>query len=165
MFMKGGFGEVSKFIDETLPAAERENLAPAYLAMLREMLGRIYFADFADQQQVTETEFLFLQDAVEAIGSLRNYGSPVFLDLVDYNHIESTGLQIAQAPGKNIVYLGCALLIAGIFLLFYLPQRRIWLWLSQDKLGTHILMAGMSNRNPRDFNAYFEQISEDFKRE
>lgn len=159
MFVKGGFSDVQTFIEQTLPAAERDKLAPAYLAMLREMLGRIYFAGLAEDSAVSNDDLLFLQDAVDAVGSLPNYGAPVYLSLTDYTHIESTGLQIARSPGKNIVYLGCALLIAGIFLLFYLPQRRLWLWLAQEGSNTTVLLAGMSNRNPRDFDLFFEQVS------
>ncbi len=156
MFMRGGFDEVRNFVENELPEAERDNLAPAYLGMLREMLARMYFtevvpdADPQDPQQVQ-----FLQDAVDAIGSLPRYGSPVFLKLTDFEHIQSTGLQIAKAPGKNTVYFGCLLLVIGVFLLFYLPQRRIWLWLEPDGDDSKVLMAGTSNRNPREFDAVF----------
>lgn len=160
MFVRGGFDEVRDFIEQSLPEAERETLAPAYLAMLREMLGRIYFnsLDLGAEETVSESQLLFLQDAIDAVGTLPRYGSPVYLSLVDYNHIESTGLQIARSPGKNVVYLGCAFLIAGVFLLFYLPQRRFWAWLSRDGEQTRIDLAGMTNRNPREFDDYFEKI-------
>lgn len=166
MFTRGGFADVNEFIEKTLPEEERDTLAPAYVAMLREMLGRIYFSGLEQTQQdtVAEEDFVFLQDAVDAIGSLPAYGSPVFLHLTDYNQIESTGLQIAHTPGKSTVYLGCVLLIVGVFLLFYLPQRRLWLWLSRENNGTHVVLAGMSNRNPRDFDDYFEQVSSELKR-
>lgn len=161
MFVRGGFDEVRDFIEKSLPASERDSLAPAYLAMLREMLGRIYISglDLAANETVTDDDMLFLQDAIDAIGSLPRYGSPVYLALNDYTHIESTGLQIARSPGKNTVYLGCALLVIGVFLLFYLPQRRFWAWLSTDNGQTRIDLAGMTNRNAREFDSYFEQIS------
>lgn len=160
MFVRGGFDEVREFIEQTLPEAERDTLASAYLAMLREMLGRLYLGglDQESEEMVDESQLLFLQDAIDAVGILPRYGSPVYLLLTDFTHIESTGLQIARSPGKNIVYLGCAFLVAGVFLLFYLPQRRLWVWLSQDKGQTRFDLAGMSNRNPREFDAYFEQI-------
>ena len=160
MFVRGGFGEVRDFIEQTLPEAERDTLAPAYLSMLREMLGRIYFngLELGTGETVGEAELLFLQDAIDAIGSLPRYGSPVYLSLTDFNHIESTGLQIARSPGKSIVYLGCAFLVAGIFLLFYLPQRRFWAWLTEDEGQTRIYLAGMTNRNAREFDDYFEQV-------
>jgi cytochrome c biogenesis protein len=159
MFMRGGFGDVRDFIEQTLPEAERDTLAPAYLGMLREMLGRIYFAGLAQSQEanVDAEQLLFLQDAIDAVGSLPRYGSPVFLALQDFTHIESTGLQIARSPGKSVVYLGCAFLVAGVFLLFYLPQRRFWLWLQADGQRTQVFLAGMSNRNPREFDSFFAQ--------
>lgn len=160
MFVRGGFDEVRQFIEQTLPEAERDSLAPAYLAMLREMLGRVYLQGqglLADDS-VSEVQLLFLQDAIDAIGTLPRYGSPVYLSLTDYTHIESTGLQIARSPGKATVYLGCAFLVIGVFLLFYLPQRRFWIWLSREGSGIRLDMAGMTNRNPREFDSAFELI-------
>jgi len=162
MFVRGGFDEVREFIEQTLPETERDSLAPAYLAMLREMLGRVYLQGLSEDENsiVSEAELLFLQDAIDAIGSLPRYGSPVYLALTDFTHVESTGLQIARSPGKNTVYLGCAFLVIGVFLLFYLPQRRFWIWLSQEEGQTRLDLAGMTNRNPREFDTAFELIRE-----
>jgi cytochrome c biogenesis protein len=160
MFVRGGFDEVRQFIEQTLPEAERDSLAPAYLAMLREMLGRVYLQGQGLQanDSVSEVQLLFLQDAIDAVGTLPRYGSPVYLSLTDYTHIESTGLQIARSPGKATVYVGCAFLVIGVFLLFYLPQRRFWIWLSREGSRIRLDMAGMTNRNPREFDAAFELI-------
>jgi cytochrome c biogenesis protein len=165
MFMAGGFANVTSFIETSLPEAERSTLGTAYLSMLREILARIYVdgLNLPDQQAPTETQLLFLQDAVDAIGSLPRYGSPVYFMLTDYEHIQASGLQIAHAPGKPVVYLGCAMLILGVFLLFYLPQRRFWALVKANGHQTDILLAGMSNRNPREFDGYFEQISNELK--
>ncbi|OUR64888.1 cytochrome C biogenesis protein ResB [Methylophaga sp. 42_25_T18] len=162
MFERGGFTTVTEFIETSLPEAERETLGPAYLAMLREMLARIYFSK-VDDELVGEAELLFLQDAVDAIGSLPRYGSPVFLMLTDYEHVEASGLQIARSPGKPVVYLGCAFLVAGVFLLFYLPQRRLWVLVKTQAQGVTVLLAGMSNRNPRDFDPFFDQLTNTLK--
>lgn len=162
MFIRGGFTEVGEFIETSLPEAERDTLGPAYLSMLREMLARVYFSglDIPESEPVNEGQLLFLQDAVDAMGSLSRYGSPVFFLLSDYVHVEASGLQVARSPGKAVVYLGCALLIAGIFLLFYLPQRRFWVIVKENKSGSDILLAGMSNRNPREFDVFFKHISQ-----
>ena len=158
MFVRGGFDEVRDFIDNNLPDAERDNLAPAYLGMLREMLARIYFSmDGITPQTVTNDQLLFLQDSVDTIGTLSRYGSPVFLQLTDFEHVQSTGLQIAKAPGKNVVYFGCALLIIGVFLLFYLPQRRLWAWVEEGAEHTEIILAGSTNRNAREFDTFFNE--------
>lgn len=164
MFERGGFSEVSNFIETSLPEAEREALGSAYSAMLREMLARIYFSDPENENGlVDEAELIFLQDSVDAIGSLPRYGSPVFLLLTDYEHIEASGLQIARAPGKPIVYLGCAFLTLGVFILFYLPQRRIWALVKTQQSEVIVLLAGMSNRNPRDFDPFFVQVTDGLK--
>jgi cytochrome c biogenesis protein len=128
--------------------------------MLREMLGRVYLQGLSADENITvsEAELLFLQDAIDAIGSLPRYGSPVYLALTDFTHIESTGLQIARSPGKATVYVGCAFLVIGVFLLFYLPQRRFWIWLRQENGQTRLDLAGMTNRNPREFDTVFELI-------
>lgn len=164
MFERGGFSEVSNFIETSLPEAERKSLGSAYSAMLREMLARIYFSDPENETGIVdEAELIFLQDSVDAIGSLPRYGSPVFLLLTDYEHIEASGLQIARAPGKPIVYLGCAFLTLGVFILFYLPQRRIWALVKTQQSEVIVLLAGMSNRNPRDFDPFFVQVTDGLK--
>jgi cytochrome c biogenesis protein len=159
MFIEGGFQEVGRFIDTAVPENERENLGPAYISMLREMLARIYFGshNINEAEQVNGDHLMFLQDAVDAIGSLPRYGSPVYLMLTDYQHVEASGLQIARSPGKPVVYLGCALLTIGVFILFYLPQRRFWMLVKTQQQQTTVLLAGMSNRNPREFDVFFEQ--------
>jgi len=165
MFMSGGFSEVATFIDTTLPEAERETLGSAYLSMLREMLARVYFngAETAESEELMEQQLSFLQDSVDAIGSFSRYGSPVYFELTDFEHVEASGLQVTHSPGKPIVYLGCALLTIGVFLLFYLPQRRFWAIVKSKNNGANILLAGMSNRNPREFDLFFEQISNQLK--
>lgn len=160
MFLKGGFVEVGQFIENELPEAQRQTLGQAYLSMLREMLARVYFFNLDPSEQIDESELTFLQDASDAIGSLSRYESPVYLRLTHYEHVEASGLQIARSPGKNTVYIGCALLTIGVFLLFYLPQRRFWTLLKPKGDKTEIILAGMSNRNPREFNQFFEQISQ-----
>ena len=167
-FVKGGFASINTFIETTLPESEKKSLGSAYLSMLREMLSRIYLGgslykyelDGSElNTEIQAEELLFFQDAVDAVGSLSRYGSPVFLYLSDYEHVEASGLQITHSPGKPIVYLGCTFLIIGVFLLFYLPQRRFWAILKDNGNGTDVLLAGMSNRNPRDFDLYFEQTA------
>jgi cytochrome c biogenesis protein len=87
----------------------------------------------------------------------------LFLELSDYEHVEASGLQVTHSPGQPIVYLGCAFLIMGVFLLFYLPQRRFWAIVKESGNGADVQLAGMSNRNPREFDMFFEQIAVQLK--
>ena len=172
MFVEGGYASIEDFIANSLPESERKTLGPAYLSMLREMLSRVYlggslykYDNNAPEKdaELQQKELLFFQDAVDAVSSLPRYGSPVYLQLSDYELVQASGLQIAHSPGKPIVYTGCAFLVMGIFLLFYLPQRRFWMLLKDDNKGTNVLIAGMSNRNPREFDLYFEQTVQRLK--
>ena len=58
--------------------------------------------------------------------------------------------QVARAPGKTVVYLGCALLILGVFAMLYVRERRLWVWLSPSGSGSAALMALSSNRRAMD---------------
>jgi len=162
MFTQGGFTEVANFIETTLPKADRATLGPAYLTMLREMLARVYFKNVAtfELAAMEQQQLLFLQDSVDAVGSLSRYSAPVYFELTDFEHVEASGLQITHSPGKPIVYFGCAFLIIGVFLLFYLPQRRLWILVKGESDKSVLLLAGMSNRNPREFDLFFAHISE-----
>ncbi len=170
LFLRGGFSEVGRFIETALPAAERDTLGEAYISMLREMLGRVYIHTLAVPtiqtiNDLNDEQVYFLQDAVTAVGALPLYGAPVYLELTDYTHVQASGLQISHMPGKPIVYFGCAMLIIGVFLLFYLPQRRFWLILKPENDETKLLFAGMSNRNPYEFDGFFVQTHQQLKQE
>lgn len=167
LFQQGGFAAVGDFIDKQLPDAERETLGETYLLMLREMLGRLFIRSLGDSSTAQNTSELskenafLLQDSVTAIGALPAYGSPLWFAPTDYTHVQASGLQIARTPGKPIVYLGCAMLIIGIFILFYLPQRRFWLLIT-TKAGSEnsqLVLAGMSNRDPREFEGFFNTVA------
>jgi cytochrome c biogenesis protein len=102
----------------------------------------------------------FFLDAYEAISVLAQYDAPYYFQLTDFKQIESTGLQVARAPGKTLVYLGSLLLIVGVFTMFYLHYRRMWLFLHRTGSGTEIILAGSGNRNQLDFGHEFEAVQQ-----
>ena len=165
IFVQGGFDAVGEYIDTNLPEKQKQDLGRAYMSMLRDMLARLFFSDYSQQDlaQISGQDALFLQDAVNAVGSLSRYDAPVYLQLVDYKQVQASGLQIAHSPGKPVVYAGCALLVIGVFLLFYVPQRRVWVYMQTEGDGTDIIVAGMSNRHTREASQYFSDISEKIK--
>ncbi len=75
-----------------------------------------------------------------------------------------TGLQVARDPGVNIVWLGCALMILGIVMAFFLSHRRVWLRLSKGADGRmEVVLAGAANRNRLAFDKAFEKIRDGVK--
>jgi cytochrome c biogenesis protein len=67
-------------------------------------------------------------------------------------------LQVTRSPGKKVVYLGFILVIAGIFAMFYIRERRLWVWLRDDAHGTHALMAMSTQRKTLDFEREFDEL-------
>jgi len=66
--------------------------------------------------------------------------------------------QVARAPGKTIVYLGCLLLILGVFAMLYVRERRLWVWLAPSAGGAQATMALSSNRKTMDGDREFDML-------
>lgn len=71
----------------------------------------------------------------------------------------ATGLQVAKDPGVWVVYLGCFMMILGLFVAFFMSHRRIWLLLSTENGITTVLMSGSANKNKLGFDKTFSKIS------
>lgn len=153
-----------------LPPERLERMRDAYLELLVNALGALYRevlqAEGVDVSQgiADPKDRQFFEDAFEALGAVSQYGSPFYLQLVSFDHVEATGLQITRAPGKALVYTGCVLLIAGIFVMFYLPQRRAWLHARRRDGATEVIFAAASNRRQLDFDRAFERMGEELGR-
>ena len=84
-------------------------------------------------------------------------------DLRDELHkqVQASVFQVARAPGKNVVYLGCALLILGVFAMLYVRDRRIWIWLTPaGSAASHAQMALSTNRKTLDGEREFADLAE-----
>lgn len=159
LFSRRGFEALEKFIQEGVPEAEREKAAESYIKVLehalfealqlsRERAGLKPAEANANTQQ-------FLHDSLNALNDSFFFGAPVFLQLTGFEEVTSTGLQIARSPGKNIVYAGSFLLTLGIFVMFYVRERRIWLLIKPS--AGQILFAMSSNRKTIDLDKEFER--------
>jgi cytochrome c biogenesis protein len=70
-----------------------------------------------------------------------------------------TGLQVANDPGVWVVWLGCALMVIGIGVAFFMSHKRIWVVVTKG----HARMYGNASKNQAAFQMQFEDISEKFK--
>jgi cytochrome c biogenesis protein len=71
-----------------------------------------------------------MTQAVLALSDVPLYPAPMAFQLKDFTQVQASVFQVARAPGRNIVYLGCALLILGVFAMLYVRERRLWIWIS-----------------------------------
>jgi cytochrome c biogenesis protein len=75
-----------------------------------------------------------------------------------------TGLQVAKDPGVNVVWLGCALMVIGITMAFFLSHQRVWVRLAQGQDGrVEVALAGSASRNRIAFEKKFEKIQTSVK--
>jgi cytochrome c biogenesis protein len=71
-----------------------------------------------------------------------------------------TGLQVTKDPGVWVVWLGCFLLVTGIFVSFFLSHRRIWVRIG----GGRIVVAGSASKNQAVFRSSFDELIEKLKK-
>jgi cytochrome c biogenesis protein len=77
--------------------------------------------------------------------------------VLQYKGVEKkmfTGLQVAKDPGVWIVWLGCALMVVGIYGAFLMSHRRIWIRLQNG----HVTLGGNASKNPASFEQYFKEL-------
>jgi cytochrome c biogenesis protein len=72
-----------------------------------------------------------------------------------------TGLQVAKDPGVWIVWLGCALMVLGIYGAFLMSHRRIWIRIQ----GGSVTIGGNANKNQGAFEGQFEELAEKLKQQ
>ena len=161
-FVAGGYEQVAAGIEQTVEPDRRQAVADIYATVLQQLLQQAYQqlpnAPVSGGDAVFDD--WFFKQAVEAINTAHFYDAPVFLELERFKHIEATGLQITRSPGSWLVFPGCLLLVLGVFCMFYLPQRRLWLLLEPEADGCLITLAGSAQRNRYDFDRSFEQLQQ-----
>jgi cytochrome c biogenesis protein len=169
-FIDGGLESVAQRIEETIPEAQRKEVAELYTSLLQHFLRSAYLQVLSDEgidtaKPLSPFDALFFDNAVTALGLTSQYAAPLFAELTGFEHREATGLQITRSPGKWLVFPGCLMLAMGVFFMFYLPQRRIWIALGaqDDAAGLAVLLAGHAQRNRYDFDGEFNAIQSELQ--
>lgn len=164
-FVEGGYEKISVGIEQAVEEGRRQEVSRLYAAALQQLLKTVYLDVLRQEgvkigEELSDFDAQFFSDAVEAVSLAHYYDSPVFLALESFKHIEATGLQITRSPGSWLVFPGCLLLVLGVFCMFYLPQRRLWLLVEPKDDGFAVLLGGSALRNRYDFDKEFEIIKQ-----
>ncbi len=173
VFQEGGLAGVTQFLERNVPANELPRAAEVVVRLLggamadlrilaREQAGMPPLTGESEEQMVRDDTWLRL--SLAALSDLSAYPAPVTFMLSDFKHVEASVFQVSRTPGKMAVYIGCLLLIVGVFSMFYIRERRLWVWLRPEGKGSRALMAMTSQRRTLDFNRDFERLSEQFGR-
>ena len=159
---RGGYLGVADFL-ERIPRTEQEKAANVFMKMLNGSLWALWQVAHAHAGEPavepSERHGRYLQLATNALSDSFFYNAPVYLALDDFTEIKASVLQVTRSPGKKVVYLGCLLLVLGVFAMFYIRERRIWVWVrpaADDEGKAHALMAMSTQRRTLDFDREFE---------
>ena len=166
-FMHGGYEAIDAQIRKlTKDPAQQKKMADAYTKVLTSLLQAVYTdvlkgEGVKSEKDITPAQERFYFDAVDALRQIYLYGSPFYVQLTDFNQVQQSTLQITRSPGNVVLILGCAMLIAGVFLLFYISHQRLWLVVYKDESGNQqLLFAGSGNRNAADFRTHYHDLAD-----
>jgi cytochrome c biogenesis protein len=157
-----GLQALADFLESNVPQDERARAGEMFVRILN---GALFELDAVAREQAGAKSMPedkvqgFMSQAVLALSDAPLYPAPMTFLLKDFKQVQASVFQVARAPGQSIVYLGCALLILGIFAMLYVRDRRLWVWLSPHGDGTHATMALSSNRKTMDVDREFDQLT------
>jgi cytochrome c biogenesis protein len=158
----GGLQAVSEFLEANVAEGER---ARAGEVLVRILNGALFELAQASRQQAglaplprDEKTQAFMTQAVLALSDAFAYPAPIAFQLQDFKQVQASVFQVTRSPGHLIVYLGCALLILGVFAMLYVRERRLWVWLSPQGAGSQARMALSSNRKLLEVDREFDRL-------
>ena len=130
----GGLQAISDFMEANVPPAERDRAGEVLVRILSGVLFELTAmtreqAGLKPLPQDEKTQ-AFMSQMVLSLSDAPHYPAPMAFQLKDFKQVQASVFQVARAPGKTIVYLGCAFLILGIFSMLYIRERRLWVWLA-----------------------------------
>lgn len=129
-----GLQAISYFMEANVPEAERNRAGEVLVRILNGALFEL--AQMTREQaglkpmEQDEKTLGFMSQMVLSLSDAHFYPAPMAFELKDFTQVQASVFQVARAPGKTIVYLGCAFLILGVFAMLYVRERRIWVWLA-----------------------------------
>jgi len=82
--------------------------------------------------------------------------------LEDVDRRYYTGLQVTRDPGVWVVWLGCTLMVGGLFVAFFISHRRLWVRLRPDPEKENrfqLAVGGSANKNQPAFEKEFAHLT------
>lgn len=160
----GGLQAVSEFLEANVPAGERERAGEVLVRILNGALFELAQmtrekAGLAPLPRDARTQ-AYMTQAVLALSDAHAYPSPMAFQLQTFQQVQASVFQLTRSPGKLIVYLGCTLLILGVFAMLYVRERRVWVWLSAQAGGAQARMALSANRKILDIDREFARLKD-----
>ena len=165
-----GLQAVADFIEKNVPVAEREKASEVLIRILNGALFELVQMTRAEAGlkplDLSDKTQSYMMQTVLSLSDVSIYPAPMAFMLQDFTQVQASVFQVASAPGKTVVYTGCAFLILGVFAMLYIRERRVWVWLapssdaSGNATGTQASMALSTNRKTMDGDHEFAHLTE-----
>ncbi|MBQ0130937.1 MAG: cytochrome c biogenesis protein ResB, partial [Comamonas sp.] len=160
----GGLQAIGQFMEANVPQAERERASEVLIRILN---GVLYDLVQLSREQAGlqplesgEQTLAFMTQSVFALSDAQFYPAPMAFMMQDFTQVQASVFQVARAPGKNVVYLGCLFLIVGVFAMLYVRDRRLWVWIRPQGQSSQATMALSSNRKIMDTDREFDNLTQ-----
>ncbi|MEN9670251.1 MAG: hypothetical protein RL018_528, partial [Pseudomonadota bacterium] len=148
------------------PEAEREKASEVLIRILNGALFELMQLTRAEAGlkplDLSDKTQSYMMQMVLSLSDAGIYPAPMAFMLQDFKQVQASVFQVAKAPGKKVVYTGCAFLILGVFAMLYIRERRVWVWLTPNEspTETQASMALSSNRKTMDGDREFAHLTE-----
>jgi cytochrome c biogenesis protein len=158
-----GYIAIARFIGK-LPEEQQEKAADIFMKILNGAMWELWQAarakDGLPAAAPNDDNGRFLRLSTDALADSFFYGAPVMLQLRGFDEVKASVFQVTRSPGQNVVYLGCLLLVLGVFAMLYVRERRLWVWIrpGEGNGGAQALMAMSTQRRSLDFDKEFERL-------
>lgn len=158
----GGLQAISDFIEANVPEAERAKTSEVLIRIMNGVLFELLQlsreqAGLAPAQPDAQTQ-AFMTQSVLSLSDAFFYPAPLLLQPKDFTQVQASVFQLARAPGKTLVYLGCLFLVIGVFAMLYIRERRLWIWLQAADTGTQLTAALSTTRKTLDLDREFDDL-------
>ena len=84
---------------------------------------------------------------------------------LSFRQLYTNLLLVTKDPGVWVVWLGCALMVIGSMVAFFMSHRRIWVTLQPVGKKTGIKLGGTAHRNQPAFEIFFDELKKKLKTE
>lgn len=125
-------------------------------AFIKELSGPAAQVELHTPDGKTESFVVYANHPEMNIQHAQQHGSGPVIHYKGAEERMYTGLQVAKDPGVEIVWLGCFLMVFGIYVAFFMSHRRIWVRI-QDGAVT---VGGNASKNQGAFQQTFEGLVE-----
>lgn len=113
---------------------------------------KVYFTD-----NQAEPSMFWLNNGQEAVIKRPNgdYSMTV-------KQLYATGLQVTKDPGVWFVYIGCGMMLFGLFVAFFMSHRKMYAFIYQEEGKTRVLFTGSAHKNKVGFEKIFTGLVDSF---